>query len=182
MIIQKTTKEILAESIQELAAKKSVDKITIKEITQNCGLTPTTFYNHFSDKYELLACIYNVSIESFFGRLGKDVSWRDCLYQSAFILTKNKPFYKNALENTQGQVSFRYATNNFAIDLVIERIRRNFGFTEIPADIRFFVVFYMRALSEAINDWFLEGMKIPLDEFADLLLKSMPPPLEPYLK
>ncbi len=57
MIVQKTTKEILAESIQELAASKSVEKITIKEITQNCGMTSTTFYNHFSDKYELLACL-----------------------------------------------------------------------------------------------------------------------------
>lgn len=47
MIVQKTTKEILAESIQELAASKSVEKITIKEITQNCGMTSTTFYNHF---------------------------------------------------------------------------------------------------------------------------------------
>ena len=43
MIVQKTTKEILAESIQELAASKSVEKITIKEITQNCGMTSTTF-------------------------------------------------------------------------------------------------------------------------------------------
>lgn len=57
MIVQKTTKEILAESIQELAASKSVEKITIKEITQNCGMTSTTFYNHFSDKYELLGFI-----------------------------------------------------------------------------------------------------------------------------
>ena len=80
MIVQKTTKEILAESIQELAAEKSVEKITIKEITQNCGMTSTTFYNHFSDKYELLAWIYNASVEPFLGKLGTDVSWRDCIW------------------------------------------------------------------------------------------------------
>ena len=51
MIIKKTTKEILAESLQELSLNKSVDKITIKEIAQNCGMTATTFYNHFADKY-----------------------------------------------------------------------------------------------------------------------------------
>lgn len=141
MIVQKTTKEILAESIQELAASKSVEKITIKEITQNCGMTSTTFYNHFSDKYELLAWIYNVSMEPFLGRLGTDVSWRKCVWQSSFVLTENKPFYRNALQNTAGQVSFRYATNNFAIDLILERIRRNFALVEIPSEIRFYVVF-----------------------------------------
>ena len=137
MIAQKTTKEILAESIQELAAKKSVEKITIKEITQNCGMTSTTFYNHFSDKYELLAWIYDVSMEPFLGRLGTEASWRDCVRQSALVLTENQPFYRNALLNTAGQVSFRYATNNFAINLILERIRRNFRLAETPSEIRF---------------------------------------------
>lgn len=182
MIVKKSTKEILAESIQELATKKSVDKITIKEITKNCNMTPTTFYNHFSDKYELLAWIYNVSIEPFLSKLGTDVSWRDCVWQSSFVLTENKSFYRNALQNTAGQVSFRYATNNFAIDLIIERIRRNFGFIKIPSEIRFYVVFYMRAISESINDWFLNGMKIPIDEYTDLLVQGMPTSLSPYLK
>lgn len=182
MIVQKTTKEILAESIQELAASKSVEKITIKEITQNCGMTSTTFYNHFSDKYELLAWIYNISMEPFLGRLGTDVSWRKCVWQSSFVLTENKPFYRNALQNTAGQVSFRYATNNFAIDLILERIRRNFALVEIPSEIRFYVVFYMRAISESINDWFLDGMKIPIDEFTELLVQGMPTSLAPYLK
>lgn len=182
MIAQKTTKEILAESIQELAAKKSVEKITIKEITQNCGMTSTTFYNHFSDKYELLAWIYDVSMEPFLGRLGTEASWRDCVWQSALVLTENQPFYRNALQNTAGQVSFRYATNNFAINLILERIRRNFRLAETPSEIRFYVVFYMRAISESINDWFLDGMKMPIDEFTDLLVQGMPAPLAPYLK
>ena len=37
-------------------------------------MTSTTFYNHFSDKYELLAWIYNVSMEPFLGKLGTDVA------------------------------------------------------------------------------------------------------------
>lgn len=116
------------------------------------------------------------------GRLGTDVSWRKCVWQSSFVLTENKPFYRNALQNTAGQVSFRYATNNFAIDLILERIRRNFALVEIPSEIRFYVVFYMRAISESINDWFLDGMKIPIDEFTELLVQGMPTSLAPYLK
>ena len=63
MIIRQTTKEVLAASIMELAKTKSVDKISVKEIVKNCGLTATTFYNHFQDKYQLLAWIYNRNIE-----------------------------------------------------------------------------------------------------------------------
>ena len=47
---RKTAKEILAESFQELAEKKSIDKITVKDITDNCGYSPATFYRQFRDK------------------------------------------------------------------------------------------------------------------------------------
>lgn len=59
LIRRKTTKELLGESIHELAQKKPVDKITVREITDNCGMAPATFYRHFHDKYELIAWIYN---------------------------------------------------------------------------------------------------------------------------
>ena len=52
---RKTAKEILTASFQELAATKSIDKITIKEIADNCGYSPATFYRNFRDKYDLIA-------------------------------------------------------------------------------------------------------------------------------
>lgn len=45
----------MGESVRELAAQRSLDKITVKEIAQNCGVTSATFYNHFRDKYDLIA-------------------------------------------------------------------------------------------------------------------------------
>ena len=52
---RKTPKEILTASFQELAAVKSIDKITIQEIVDNCGYSPATFYRNFKDKYDLIA-------------------------------------------------------------------------------------------------------------------------------
>ena len=183
IIIRKSTKEILAESLQELAFTKSVEKITIKEITQNCGVTATTFYNHFADKYELLAWIYNSSIEPYFKKVGKTAYWNECIYQSSYILLNNQAFYRNALKNTTGQTSFRYQTNNYAIDLILAQIKEIHKFDEIPFDIRFQVKFYMRAISESINDWFLAGdnKQFPIEKFTDLLVKAMPKELSPYL-
>ena len=52
---RKTAKEILAESFRELAEKKSIDRITVKDIAQNCGYSSATFYRQFKDKYDLIA-------------------------------------------------------------------------------------------------------------------------------
>ena len=99
------------------------------------------------------------------------------------ILLNNQAFYRNALKNTTGQTSFRYQTNNYAIDLILAQIKEIHKFDEIPFDIRFQVKFYMRAISESINDWFLAGdnKQFPIEKFTDLLVKAMPKELSPYL-
>ena len=53
-----TAKELLAESFRELAQTKPIDKITIKDITENSGYSPATFYRQFSDKYDLIEWDY----------------------------------------------------------------------------------------------------------------------------
>ena len=54
----KTAREILAESFREVAETKPIDKITIRDIVDNCGYSPATFYRQFSDKYDLIAWDY----------------------------------------------------------------------------------------------------------------------------
>lgn len=98
MIIRQTTKEVLAASMMELAKTKSVDKISIKEIVQNCGLTATTFYNHFQDKYQLLAWIYNRKVEALFAETSGIVTWHQFLMAVCTPLQENRTFYKNVLK------------------------------------------------------------------------------------
>ena len=51
--------QMLADSLKELALSRSLEKITIKEITDKAGVIRPTFYNHCQDKYELLEWIIN---------------------------------------------------------------------------------------------------------------------------
>lgn len=48
------TKKAIASGIKELTQKKSFNKISIRDITDQCGLNRQTFYYHFQDKYELI--------------------------------------------------------------------------------------------------------------------------------
>ena len=86
MIEKRTTKDLLAESLRELCKIKLVDKITIRDLTQNCGLTAPTFYNHFRDKYELMAWIYNREVEKTIAQLGKNFSFEEAVYHWIKIL------------------------------------------------------------------------------------------------
>ena len=52
------TKKALAQSLKNLLLKKPLNKITINDITDDCGINRMTFYYHFKDIYDLLEWIY----------------------------------------------------------------------------------------------------------------------------
>lgn len=52
-----TTKDMLAGSLKELLTRRSLDKITVKDIVENCGVNRQTFYYHFHDIYDLMEWI-----------------------------------------------------------------------------------------------------------------------------
>ena len=127
MIEKRTTKDLLAESLKELCKIKSADKITIKELTQNCGLTAPTFYNHFRGKYELMAWIYNQKVEASLKNFGRGDSFEDVICKWMDIVLEDEEFYRHLLKNAVGQNSFRYATNDHAINLIADWITGGLG-------------------------------------------------------
>ena len=49
-----TTKSSSEESLKRLLLKKPLDKITITDITTDCGISRMAFYYHFKDIYDLV--------------------------------------------------------------------------------------------------------------------------------
>lgn len=56
------TKNALARSLKKLMLSKPLPKITIQQLTADCGVTRHTFYNHFQDIYELLGWVYRTEV------------------------------------------------------------------------------------------------------------------------
>lgn len=51
------TKKIIADAFLELARKKSPDKITVRDIAEQCGVSRQAFYYHFRDIPDVLEWI-----------------------------------------------------------------------------------------------------------------------------
>ena len=88
---RKTAKEILAESFRELAEKKSVDKITVPDIVENCGYSKTTFYRLFKDKYDLMAWDYAKRQKEIMDQTERpDYEWKTTLLEGAFLFNEQR--------------------------------------------------------------------------------------------
>ena len=48
------TKRALVASLKDLLAEKPLDKITVTDLTEHCGVNRMTFYVHFKDIYDLV--------------------------------------------------------------------------------------------------------------------------------
>ncbi len=104
---RKTTKEILAESFRELAEVKSIDKVTIQDIVDNCDYSTATFYRHFKDKYDLIAWDYAQKAEELMCGLNEDNAlWKQTLIDWANYFLAEKEYLANLFLHTSGHDSF----------------------------------------------------------------------------
>ncbi|MCR5421928.1 MAG: TetR/AcrR family transcriptional regulator [Lachnospiraceae bacterium] len=123
---RKTAKEILAESFKELAAVRDIEKITIKEITDNCGYSPATFYRQFKDKYDLIAWDYSGQVERNIGRIGNDGhTWKQALYVSAEYNINHKDYLLNLFKHTSGIYSFEQYMTDINVRCIMDNLEKN---------------------------------------------------------
>lgn len=181
MIYRKSTKELLAESILELSKAKSIDKITIREIVENCGMTSGTFYNHFKDKYDLIAWIYLYQIEKMASDYVKsDSDWEQSLVEVLKMVNTERKFYKNALKNTSGQNSFFNATYLRSIELMKEIILEKKK-APLTKEELFYVDFYMKGFGYSAVEWIVNELDYTEEELAAYLTQAIPEKLRKYL-
>ena len=153
------TKLSLADGFRKLMERKAFEKITISDITGECGLNRQTFYYHFRDKYELLNWIfYNEAIAPFIDGLSFD-NWSKKLCVMLELIYNNSRFYSNALKTSYSEEFREYmhreSTNVFCS--VIDNVSGNYVIED--DDKRFIAEFFSYGMTGTIVSWVSKGMR-----------------------
>ena len=179
---RKTTKELLAESFQELAQNKRIDKITITEITQNCGMSQPTFYNHFKDKYDLIVWIHTAHVSQVMGRIdGKSYLWRDTLLDGARYYDENRACIKYAMKHTSGQDSFIEYVRRSNTEFLKAEVQKKLMTEHIPDEIMGMIEVYVYGTVQYMLRWLMNDEHKTPEQLPDIWEKSLPEPLRQYL-
>ena len=158
------TKKALAQSLKELGATKILDKITVADITDHCGVNRQTFYYHFEDKYELLNWIYYTEG---FARLVDGITlenWDSHIAVLFETMRADKKFYENTVRctpDTFGNYLFKVVRALF-----LEAVEALDNGTVPDADKAFFADFYAYGSCGTVRAWVSAGMKTPPEELA----------------
>lgn len=179
---RKTAKELLADSFRELAADKSIDKITVRDVVENCGYSTATFYRHFKDKYDLIAWDYTRDIEKILDRVGKDqTTWRQALSNAAAYYECHKSYLQNLLLHTTGYDSFLRYMNEINHDSLKERILLASGLDELDEKTEMFIRGYCLGTVNLTCEWILGKYAVQKEDLMDIYEKCLPEPLHQYL-
>ena len=89
------TKRALEASLKHLLLQKPLHKITINDITEDCGINRMTFYYHFKDIYDLVewSCEEDAR-KALAGNRTYD-TWQQGFLQILQAVLENKPFIMN---------------------------------------------------------------------------------------
>lgn len=179
---RKTAKEILAESFIEVAQTKKIDKITVKDITQNCGYSSATFYRNFRDKYDLIAWSYTQDIRRIVDKLEyTEGSWKQVLTEVAKYFDEQRDYLSNLLLHTNGYDSF---VNNMAqihyerLRFLIEKVAPKNKLSEMT---EMYIREYCYGTVHLSCEWILGKYQISFDELTQVYVNSLPVPLNQYL-
>ncbi|MBQ6391341.1 MAG: TetR/AcrR family transcriptional regulator [Eggerthellaceae bacterium] len=115
------TKADLKQAFWRLYAERPIEKITVGQVCELAGYNRGTFYLHFHDIFELLACIEDTlldgmtdCVESCMRRLRKDSGKLSCIAACKDVVLyyeQNKP-YISVLLSEQGDPSFIFRLKN----------------------------------------------------------------------
>ncbi len=179
---RKTAKEILAESFREVAERKNIDKITVKDITENCGYSPATFYRQFRDKYDLIAWDYTRELKSILSKMdGSKAEWQNALSGAARFFHNRKNYLANLFLHTSGLESFMAYMQEVHFQRLKDIVEKASGSKAMDTLTEMYIRLYVLGAAQFTCEWILGKFEATVDELTMVFVQTFPAPLQKYL-
>ena len=139
MKLSNITKRAMAQSLKKMLLVKELDKITITDITNDCGINRQTFYYHFKDIYDLLEWIFANEIVEKVERETTIENWQNNFKYVLDYILKNKKFIIKIFIG------------------IIDDLSKNYNITK--ENEIFIANFYKYGFAGVIENWIVTEMK-----------------------
>ena len=166
----------LAASIKECMKTTPVDRITVKDIVEGCGLTRQTFYRNFKDKYDLINWYFDKLVLQSFEQIGVGHTVGESLTQKFEFIRSEKAFFTEAFRSDDYNSVKEHDLTlilQFYMSLIARKTSR-----PLSEELEFLLEMYCRGSVYMTEKWVLGGMKDSPAQMSYKLVEAMPPKLE----
>ena len=171
--MSQVTKKALAAALKDQLLKKPLHKITINDITEECGINRMTFYYHFKDIYDLVewTCVED-AVRALEGNKTYD-TWQQGFYNIFEAVLQNKPFIMNVYRCVHQEQVERYLkplVDQLLLDVINEEA---VGMTVREEDKEFIAQVYSYVFVGLMLDWIEADMKGDPEQLVERLAKLL---------
>ena len=169
--MSQVTKRALEQSLKNLLLKKPLSKITISDLTEDCGMNRMTFYYHFKDIYDLVEWSCLTDAKRALDEKKTYDTWQQGFLQILEAVQANKPFIMNVyrcVHREQVEIYLRPLVEDLILNVVNEEAD---GLNVREEDKTFIVQAYSYIFIGIMLDWIKEDMKENPQEIVERLNK-----------
>ncbi len=152
------TERALAQSLIKLLSKKTLDKITVRDITDDCGVNRQTFYYHFHDVYDLVEWIFVDRSRAYMEDGITLGNWKNILLRIMSDLREDRSFTMNTYYSLTRRELDEFMTKLFrpAFRQLMDQVMEEHRISEKDQD--FIVNIYTYAVVGVLTEWIASGM------------------------
>lgn len=152
------TKEMLAESLMKLLARRTLDKITIQDIVDDCGYNRQTFYYHFHDIYDLIDWIFAAQTQELIEKCRACGSLDVGVEAVIAYMRENRRLILNILRSVNGEKLLDNLYRSVQ-SIVLSALENHPGVQELSTEYRELVAeAFKYALAGLLIDWMRAGI------------------------
>lgn len=156
--MSQVTKRALEQSLKNLLLKKPLTKITVGDITDDCGINRMTFYYHFKDIYDLVEWSCLEDAKRALDEKKTYDTWQQGLLQIFKAVQENKPFILNVYRCVHREQVEKYLqplVDQLLLNVINEEAA---GITVRDEDKQFIAQVYSYMFIGLMLDWIKDDM------------------------
>lgn len=169
--MSQVTKRALEQSLKNLLLKKPLTKITVGDITDDCGINRMTFYYHFKDIYDLVEWSCLEDAKRALDEKKTYDTWQQGLLQIFKAVQENKPFILNVYRCVHREQVEKYLqplVDQLLLNVINEEAA---GITVRDEDKQFIAQIYSYMFIGLMLDWIKDDMREDPQQLVEKLSK-----------
>ena len=169
---QEKMKYRLAAAMKKCMERMPVEKVTVKEIVEECGTTRQTFYRHFLDKYDLINWYFDKILSESFKHMGTGETVYESLVRKFRFIEHERLFFDAALryddQNSLRDHDYR-EIHAFYTNMIESRTKE-----PLSSELNFILEMYCRGSVYMTTRWVSGEIEYTPEEMAKCLVEAMP--------
>ena len=159
-------------ALKTLVGEKDFDRISVREICDMAGISKSTFYGNFQDKYAIVNWHYDMVMEAGVTQIGRTLSWEQGHLITSFGFAEEMPIYRKARKSSDQNGLLPYGIR--AREAVLIETLVEYRKVELTDRLRFQVTALASAEQAVVGRYLNSSSPVDVCAYVDNLISVVP--------